>query len=134
MSNGSGQVLTELRQQFVERIKGSPSFDFPEVSNISPGAVAKAITECSQCLEYTSDLLAEMPILRFKVSEIERLSRAGDVDPTELASTKDFILTHGKYLETRESKFKTHLSTLRSLLSAVTRHPNLMSQEIDEEK
>lgn len=129
----SDRILKDLRDQFTARIKGIPAYTFPEVSNISPQALTKSIAHCSQALEHTADLLAEMPILRYKITEIERLARPGDVDPMEMAAAKDFVLTHTKFLEGKEGKLKTHLSTLRSLLSAVTRHPNLLCGEIDGE-
>lgn len=126
-------LIKDLRTEVEQRIGAAPGFEFPEVGAINPGGTVKAVVECSRALEYCGDLRGDLPTIFYKLAEIENAARQGDYSVEVMESARNYFKQAGRALDIKYEQLKMHLTTLRSLLTNLTKYPNLIVFEEDDE-
>lgn len=121
MNEGLDGTLITIQEGVKEKLEGIPIFELPSINQMDVHKLATSILECSRSIDAVKSLSSELSLISHDIRNLKRIIVTGS-DEELVIEAESYLKSVGISLIERHGALSSHLTTLRSLLSAVQKH------------
>lgn len=124
------ELLDRTREAVEGKIDQIPDFQLMAVSEVSPQKILVKITECSQSLDATEEILSQIPVIRAQTRDAVHACRVNSIpyEEDEAVMFSDWLQDMRDSLEIQRRRLSGHMTVLRGQLSALSKNPSFADQ------